>query len=79
MAQQRKRRSFFQGFEQGWRDVGQAPWWLIGLLLWLGLLLASLMLGGCSYAPQEWLGRQLSGLDCRAQSLDAQGRCVPAK
>jgi len=43
------------------------------------LLVALALSSGCSYAPQEWLGRQLSGLDCRPQSLDAQGRCVAAK
>jgi hypothetical protein len=36
----------------------------------------SLCLSGC-YAQQEWLGRQLSGIDCRPDKLDAQGRCVP--
>jgi hypothetical protein len=45
----------------------------------LGVLILVLILSGCSYAPQEWLGRQLSGLDCRPQSLDAQGRCVAAR
>ena len=42
-------------------------------LIILGL---ALLLNGC-YAQQEWLGRQLSGIDCRYEKLDAQGRCVP--
>jgi hypothetical protein len=48
---------------------------------WLRLLVLPVLLarGACSYAPQEWLGRQLSGLDCRPEHLDAQGRCVPAR
>jgi hypothetical protein len=37
------------------------------------------LLAGCSYAPQEYLGRQLSGLDCRQEKLDAKGRCVAAR
>ena len=28
-----------------------------------GVLLLTLALAGCSYAPQEWLGRHLSGID----------------
>jgi hypothetical protein len=42
-------------------------------LILLGL---TLFLSGC-YAQQAWLGRQLSGIDCRPEKLDAQGRCVP--
>lgn len=40
------------------------------------LVLTLAILSGC-YSQQEWLGRQLSGIDCRYEKLDAQGRCVP--
>jgi hypothetical protein len=40
------------------------------------LLSCALLVSGC-YPQQEWLGRQLSGMDCRYEKLDAQGRCVP--
>jgi hypothetical protein len=42
----------------------------------LCLLNSALLVSGC-YPQQEWLGRQLSGIDCRPDHLDAQGRCVP--
>jgi hypothetical protein len=38
-----------------------------------------LALSGCSYPQTEWLGRKLSGIDCRPEKLDAAGRCVAAK
>ena len=43
------------------------------------LVLMALVLGGCTAANNEWLGRQLSGLDCRPEKLDAAGRCVAAR
>jgi hypothetical protein len=46
--------------------------WLARLIVLSCVVLVS----GC-YAQQEWLGRQLSGIDCRYEHLDAQGRCVP--
>jgi hypothetical protein len=43
------------------------------------LLLSALLVSGCSYTQTEWLGRKLSGIDCRPEHLDTAGRCVPAK
>jgi hypothetical protein len=57
----------------------RTPWpAIVVVFLRLSLLFLALavFLGGCSYAPQEWLGRQLSGIDCRPEHLDARGRCV---
>ena len=50
--------------------------WLALLLATLAVLVTFLGLSGC-YDQQEWLGRHLSGIDCRPEKLDAQGRCVP--
>jgi hypothetical protein len=47
------------------------------LLMWVFLF--GVTLSGCSATQNEWLGRQLSGLDCRPEKLDAAGRCVPAR
>ena len=45
----------------------------------LMVLLLVLTLSGCAASTNEWLGRQLSGLDCRPEKLDAAGRCVAAR
>ena len=49
------------------------------VLAMIVVLLLGTGLSGCSAAHNEWLGRQLSGLDCRQEKLDAAGRCVPAR
>jgi hypothetical protein len=43
------------------------------------VLVLGLLVSGCSYTQTEWLGRKLSGIDCRPEKLDAAGRCVAAK
>ena len=43
------------------------------------VLLMLVGLSGCTAANNEWLGRQLYGLDCRPEKLDAAGRCVAAR
>jgi hypothetical protein len=50
--------------------------YVLPFLLGLGLVLS---LSGCSPTNTEWLGRTLSGLDCRPEKLDAAGRCVAAR
>ena len=38
------------------------------------VLIVGMFVSGCSYTQTEWLGRKLSGIDCRPEKLDVAGR-----